>query len=122
MAIKSFLDLEIYQESFELNLEIERLFRTFPEEEKYRLTDQGIRASRAIPALIAEGWAKKETPKEFRKYLKDALGELNETMNHIRLADRLGYIKKEGYARELLGRYEKLGGKINNLKNNWKNF
>ena len=33
-----------------------------------------------------------------------------------------GYIKKDGYADELIERYNKLGKKLNNLKNNWQNF
>lgn len=59
--IKSFLDLDVYKESFDLSLEIEAIVRTFPKHELYLLVDQARRASRAVPALIAEGYAKRET-------------------------------------------------------------
>jgi len=52
-VIKSFLDLEVYQESFLLSLEIEELLKNFPKDEKFLIVDQMKRASRAIPALIA---------------------------------------------------------------------
>jgi len=86
------------------------------------VVDQAKRASRAIPALIAEGWAKRESIKEFQKYLKDALGEVNEMINHLLFSKRKNYIKKVGYADELIRRYEKLAKKLTNLKNNWQNF
>jgi len=91
--IKSFFDLEVYKESFSLSLEIEKNIRTFPKDEKYLLIDQSRRASRAIPALIAEGYAKRASVKEFKKYLRDALGEANEMINHLALAKAYKYIE-----------------------------
>lgn len=38
--IKSFLDLEVYQESFQLSLEIEELLKNFPKDEKFLIVDQ----------------------------------------------------------------------------------
>lgn len=120
--ILSFRDLEVYNESFQLSVEIEDLLKTFPPFERYLLIDQMRRASRAIPALIAEGWSKRESIKEFQKYLKDALGETNEMVNHLLFSQNRKYIKKIGYADELISRYEILAKKITNLKNNWQNF
>lgn len=37
--IKSFLDLDIYKDSFQLSLEIEELLKSFPDSEKYLLMD-----------------------------------------------------------------------------------
>lgn len=120
--IKSFRDLEVYQEGFKLQLEIEELIKRFPREEKFLLCDQMRRAVRAIPSLIAEGWAKRETIKDFRKFLRDAQAEANEMINHLLLAKHKGYIRKRGYADELIERYERLAKRITNLKNNWQNF
>lgn len=53
--IKSFLDLDVYKLAFQLCLEIEDLLKTYPPSERFLLIDQSKRASRAIPALIAEG-------------------------------------------------------------------
>ena len=120
--IKNFRDLEVYQEGFKLQLEIESLIRVFPREEKFLLCDQMRRAARAIPSLIAEGWAKRETIKDFRKFLRDSQAEANEMINHLLLVKHKGYIRKQGYADELIERYERLAKRITNLKNNWQNF
>ena len=68
VVIKSFLDLDVYKESFQLSLEIEELINKFPKSEQYLLVDQMKRASRAIPALVAEGYAKRETVAVFKKF------------------------------------------------------
>lgn len=120
--IKSFRDLEVYQESFQLQLEIEELLKIFPPGEKFLLCDQMHRSGRAIPSLIVEGWSKRESLKEFQKFLRDAIGETNEMINHLLLTKVKNYIRKIGYGDELISRYEKLSKKLTNLKNNWQNF
>lgn len=120
--IKSFLDLDVYKLAFQLCLEIEDMLKTYPPSERYLLIDQSKRASRAIPALIAEGYARKDTLKDFQKYLREGVGESNEMMNHIMLAKYKKYIEKPEYADELIERYAILGKKFTNLKNNWQNF
>lgn len=119
--IKSFLDLDVYKESFQLNLEIEEILKTYPKNEEYLLVDQSKRASRAVPALIAEGYAKRETLPVFRKMLRDAIGEANEMINHIALAKAKGYIEPEK-ADELIERYHVVGRKLTRLKDKWENF
>lgn len=120
--IKSFFDLEVYKEAFQLLLEIEELLKSFPASEKFLLIDQIKRAARAIPALIAEGYARRESIRDFQKYLRECVGEANEMINHLLLSKHKGYIKKPGYADELIERYTILGKKLTNLKNNWQNF
>ncbi|OGH21471.1 MAG: hypothetical protein A2958_01555 [Candidatus Levybacteria bacterium RIFCSPLOWO2_01_FULL_38_13] len=120
--IKSFFDLEVYKEAFQLSIEIEELLKNYPPLEKFLLMDQIKRASRSIPALIAEGYARRESLKDFQKYLRECVGEANEMMNHLLLSEHKGYIKKQGYAKELIERYNQLGKKLTNLKNNWQNF
>lgn len=120
--ITTFLDLEVYKESFQLSTEIEDLLKTYPSSEKFLLVDQMKQASRTIPALIAEGYARRESLKDFQKYLRECVGEANEMINHLLLSKHNGYIKKKGYADELIERYNILGKKMTNLKNNWQNF
>lgn len=119
--IKSFLDLDVYKESFQLSLEIEELIKTYPKDEKFLLVDQSKRSSRGIPALIAEGYAKRETLPVFKKLLRDAIGEANEMINHTAFAKAKGYIDPKK-ADELIERYHSLGKKLTKLKENWKNF
>ena len=119
--IRSFRDLEVYQEGFQLQIEIEDLLKFFPQSERFLLSDQMRRCCRGIPAIIAEGWSRRESLKEFQKYLRDATGEANEMINHLMLAKHKGYIKPDKVD-ELISRYERLAKKLTNLKNNWQNF
>lgn len=119
--IRSFRDLEVYQESFQLQLEIEDLLKFFPPSEKFLLSDQMRRCCRGIPAIVAEGYSRRESIKEFQKYLRDATGEANEMINHLMLAKHKVYIKPIRVD-ELITRYEQLAKKLTNLKNNWQNF
>lgn len=48
-----FQDLLAYQKSFELAMNIFRLSKLFPSEEKYSLTDQIRRSSRSVSVNIA---------------------------------------------------------------------
>lgn len=121
MAIQSFLDLEVYKESFQLSLEIDDSVKFYPTHEKYLLVDQSLRASRAIPALIAEGYAKREFIKEFKKFLKDAIGEVNEMVNHLAFAKAKKYLIGEK-ADELITRYQIVGRKLSNLKLKWQKY
>ena len=51
----SFEHLELWKKARELKKEIIKKARSFPAEEKFRLTDQLIRSSRSFNSLIAEG-------------------------------------------------------------------
>ena len=84
--ITSFLDLEVYKESFQLSLEIEEVLKNYPQSEKFLLVDQMRRCARSIPAQIAEGYARRESIKDFQRYLRDCVGEANEMINHLVLS------------------------------------
>ena len=51
----SYRDLEVYQRSFRLALEIHKFSLTLSKELQFDLADQIRRASRSIPSNIAEG-------------------------------------------------------------------
>lgn len=82
--IKSFQDLRVYQQSYQLMLVVlKKLIPALPKEERFDLQDQLRRCCKAVPALIAEGHAKRFHHKHWQKYLHDALGECNEMIHHI---------------------------------------
>jgi len=78
-VIRIFHDLKVYQKAFSAACRVFELSRTFPNEEKYALTDQTRRSSRSVAANIAEACAKKIYPKAFVSKLSDSLGEEMET-------------------------------------------
>lgn len=119
--IKSFRDLEVYKESYQLMLIIHKAVKVFPVYERNDLVSQMRRASKSCPANIAEGWAKRRFEKEFKRHLDSAIGSANEMEVHIETARDLEYWSKN-FSEDLLQRYRRLGGKLNNLQKNWKTF
>lgn len=80
--MQSFEDLEAWKLSRVLRNEIFELTKKFPSEEKYRLTDQLVRASRSITANIAEGYGRYHY-KENAKFCRIARGSLLEVLDHL---------------------------------------
>jgi four helix bundle protein len=65
--ITSYRDLDVYQNSYKaMLLVMQEIVPKLPECEKFDLTDQLRRSSKAIPRLIAEGYAKKHQRPDFR--------------------------------------------------------
>lgn len=95
----SFNDLMVYQKAFETAMEIYRVSRSFPPEERYSLTSQIIRSSRSVCGNIAEGWRKRRYPKLFENKLTDADGEATETQNWLNFALACDYIDNKTYRR-----------------------
>ena len=79
--IKSFTDLEVYQNTYSASVTVlTKILLKLPKHEQFDLVDQLRRSAKAIPRLIAEGFAKKHQKRGFQKYLDDAAGESNETI------------------------------------------
>ncbi|MEP0986483.1 four helix bundle protein [Ekhidna sp.] len=71
MAFK-FEKLQVWQRALELTVEIDKLIKKFPSEEKYALASQIKRATDSIVLNIAEG-STGQTNKEFSRFLGIAL-------------------------------------------------
>ena len=109
MGYQSFEDLEVWKKSRELKIEISQLVKTFPPEERYRLTDQLLRSSRLINAQIAEGHGRRTWPDRLR-FGVIARGSLSETLNHLIDAFEDKHINEEqlNYFRNKITEVEKL--------------
>lgn len=97
-------DLRVYRRAFEGTSTIFRLTRRFPVEERYSLTDQIRRSSRAGCANIAEAWRKRRYPAAFVSKLCDADAEAAETQTWLDIALDCGYLAHDDRER-LLDRY-----------------
>ena len=94
-----------------------------PESEKYDLKDQLSRSCKAIPRLIAEGYAKRHQKFGFQKYLDDALAECNETFVSLeQVKDIYGYMLNKKLCQELINNYNISAKQIFTLRKTWKNF
>ncbi len=91
---QSFTELEVWKKARILKNEILLLSKTFPTEEKFRLTDQIIRSSRSINSNIAEGHGR-FTYKDQLHFCIQSRGSLSETYNHLIDALDCTYINQE---------------------------
>lgn len=57
MGAKRFQDLIVWQKAHALTLDVYRLVRSFPEDERFALASQMRRAATSIPANIVEGFS-----------------------------------------------------------------
>jgi four helix bundle protein len=98
MAIaRTFRDLKVYQQAREASQTIFRLSRGFPAEERYSLTDQIRRSSRAVKAMIAEAWGRRRYKAVFVSKLDEALGEATETQSWLDDARDTEYLSPEEF-------------------------
>jgi four helix bundle protein len=109
-------DLEVYQRAFAAAMEVFRLSKTFPAEEKYSLTDQGRRSSRSVAANISEAWRKRRYPASFVSKLNDAEGEAAETQTWLQFAVECGYANAE-VSRTIYAEYDSIIAMLVNMQN-----
>ncbi len=122
--IKSFKDLEVYQNTYKACIEvIKSIIPQIPEIEKNDLRNQLRRSVKAIPRLIAEGYAKRHQAHGFQKYLDDAMGECNETIVGLeQCRDLYGEFIDTKLCENLIDLYDKSGRQLYNLSNAWSRF
>jgi len=122
--IVSFKDLEVYRNTYEAMLIVmkEIVFK-LPDSEKYDLKDQLSRACKAIPRLIAEGYAKRHQKAGFQKYIDDAMGECNEMVVSLSQArDIYSSSVDNKLSEKLIDIYDKSGRQLYKLGSAWTNF
>ena len=119
--IQSYKDLQVFQLSYELAMELFWLTKKFPKEELYSLTDQIRRSSRSVTANIVEGWSKRRYENVFKRHLLDAIGSLDETKVWLCFAADCKYLTGDEH-KALTGRFEELGKMRHRLFENWKTY
>ena len=92
--MKSFKDLEAWKKGRVLRVDISALTKTFPVEEKFKLVDQLIRASRSVTANLAEGYGRFHYQENIQ-FCRVSRGSLTEIQDHITVAYDEGYINEE---------------------------
>lgn len=106
-----FRKLKMWQEARVFRNKISSLTKKFPSSEKYKLTDQIIRASRGITANIAEGYGRYHY-QEFIQFCRHARGSLSECLDHLICALDENYLSQEEF-KEFEKQYFEILRKIN---------
>ncbi len=117
MKIQTHRDLIVWQKAMDTAMRVFEVTKTLPVEERYSLTDQMRRASRSVPAQIAEGWRRRRYRAAFINKLSEAEGEAAEMQTHIEIARRCNYLNAETAA-ELDGAYEEVISMLVNMSKN----
>jgi len=94
------------------------LSKNLPAEEKYRLADQMIRASRPAPACIGEGYGRYHYQEDIQ-FCGQARGSLYELIDHSLVAEECLYIhnnQAESLIRQIKTATRTLSGYIKYLK------
>ena len=92
--LRNYKELKVWQKSYRLCLEIYKITKRFPKEERYGLTSQIRRSAVSVPSNIAEGYGRKTTP-EYIRFLYIAYGSNCEMETQILLSGDLGYIETD---------------------------
>ena len=111
---KSFRDLDVYNLARAQAKAIFDATRHFPLDEKYSLTDQIRRSSRAINAMIAEAWARRRYVAAFVNKLNEALGESMETQAWLDHALDCRYIDNTTHT-SLDDHWQHIGAMLNRM-------
>jgi four helix bundle protein len=110
-------DLLVYKKAIEAAMKIFELSKSFPKEETYSLTDQIRRASRSVPANIAEAWRKRRYKAAFISKLNDSEGEAAETQTWLEIAVRCDYVERD-FAKEMYLEYDEIISMLVAMANN----
>jgi four helix bundle protein len=113
--INSVRDLDVYRMAFEAAMEIYFISKGFPSEEKYSLTDQIRRSSRAVCANLSEGWRKRRYKAVFINKLSDSAQEAAETQTWLEFALKCGCIDDEVF-HKLDEQYEHIFAMLNTME------
>jgi four helix bundle protein len=115
---RDFKKLEVWLQCKDIRQYVWELCKRFPADEKYRLSDQMIRASRSSGACIAEGYGRYHY-QETIQYCRQARGSLYELLDHTETAHDCGFMENRS-ANELDSKIRKaintLNGYIRYLK------
>lgn len=118
MANKQFTDMDVWQDSHQLTLEVYRITKAFPKDELFALTNQLRRAAVSVPSNLAEGFNRLSL-KEKIQFYSISLGSLSEVQSQIMLAKDLGYMSKEELMKLLVSSesiHKQLVGLIKSLR------
>ena len=115
--IKTFEDLECWKKARRLRIKISELAKTFPNDEKFGLTSQIVRAIRSVSHNIAEGYGRFHF-RENAQFCRTSRGSLYEVLDQVIVTNEEGYITEnvlKEIRKDILENIKILNGYINYL-------
>jgi four helix bundle protein len=111
---RSFRELKVYVAARDAARQVFLVSKEFPREERFALTDQIRRSSRAVKAMLAEAWARRRYKAAFINKIDEALGEANETQSWLDDALDSQYLSAASF-QDLNERYQAIGGMLSRM-------
>ena len=113
MIARRFEELEAWQLARELERKVYAITETGPASRDVEFCRQIRRASSSSPRNLAEGFGR-FLPGDFGKFVRNALGSLNETKDHLAAGAERGYLTRQAHD-ELVRLLDRAIGKSVNL-------
>ena len=96
--MKNFKELIVWQKAIVLVVEVYRVTKNFPDDERFGLTSQMRRSGVSIPSNISEGHMR-TTDRDFRQFIAIARGSCSELETQARIAHELGYLSTSSFTK-----------------------
>lgn len=115
--IRDVTDLEVYCESLRLLKILYDFLLKVPKSE-YDSIIQCKKCAKSIPANTAEGFAKRSSAAEFKRFLKIAIGSSDELITHLRTI-AIVVPRLSDDAKRIAQEYKLLSKRLNSLHSHW---
>jgi four helix bundle protein len=112
LSVKSYRDLPVYQLSFRLAVEVDRMASQLPKHEFYEEGQQIRRSAKSIPTNLAEGYGRRRYRNDYIRFIVYALASCDETRVHPDLLYETGSLSKDRY-NYFTEQYTLLGKQLN---------
>ena len=116
--IASFRDIQVYQKSYQLALEVHKLTLGFPDFERFEIGRQMRTSAMSIAVNIAEGYGRRTSSADFKRFLVMATGSCDEVKVWLSFARDLGYLSPEATV-TFTSRFDEVGKMLFGLRRNW---
>ena len=109
----NYKDLEIWQLSREVVIEIHKMSLALPKFEMYEEGSQIRRSSKSVKANIVEGYGRRNYKNEYIRFITFTLASNDETLDHLETLFETGSLTDKIFYDNIHNKIELLGKKIN---------
>ena len=112
----SYKNLEFWQLSRELVVEIHKMSLSLPKFEMYEEGSQIRRSSKSVKSNIVEGYGRRNYKNDYLRHITFALASNDETIDHLETLFETESLNDKNLYKSLYSKLETLGKKINRFQ------
>lgn len=114
MGKGDFRNMHVWQSAFNLIIEIYKVTKDFPSNEKFGLVSDMRRSANSIAHNIAEGYGRYE-PKDKNRFYKISRGSCYELISQALVSEALGYIADKEVCENVIKKSEEIVKELNSI-------